>query len=114
MNIDRAVRSLCLNEYDNLASLQAEARDSIILPREFAIPSQRLNRKVCNIVIAALNNSTNSTNYNCRLCGSFIVDTSRSRQDINAEIFHHIIDMHRSDVMLKAEDIFRPYLSVNS
>ena len=40
-------------------------------------------------------------NYNCRLCGSFIVDTTRSRQDINTEIFHHFVDMHRSDVMLK-------------
>jgi hypothetical protein len=57
---------------------------------------------------------SNQTNYNCRLCGGFIVDTTRSRQDINAEIFSHFIDMHRSDVMLKAEDIFQPYLSMNN
>ena len=43
-----------------------------------------------------------------------LVDTTRSRQDINAEIFHHFVDMHRSDVMLKAEDIFQPYLSMNN
>lgn len=33
------------------------------------------------------------------------MDTTRSRQNINTEIFHHFINTHKSDVMLKAEDI---------
>jgi hypothetical protein len=83
----------------------------LVTVKEVYITTQRLNRKIGDMIMSAL---SNSTNYNCRLCGSFIVDTSRSRQDINAEIFHYFFDMHQSDVMLKAKDIFRPYLSMDN
>jgi hypothetical protein len=53
-----------------------------------------------------------TTTFNCILCGSFIVASSKPRKDINAEIFNHFFDMHSEDVVMKAEDTFKQFLKM--
>ena len=51
--------------------------------------------------------------YTCNLCDTFIVDDTKTRHDINAEIFNHFCSMHEEDVAIKAEGIFNLYLKMD-